>query len=204
MDKGNPARPEGEAGKEMLDRMNRSHYEMTGWALDYLDFKENDHVLDVGCGGGMTLHRIAPKVPSGHLDGIDYSEVSVHSSSELNNELVENGKMTVQKADVSHLPFADGTFDKIVTVESFYFWPDPPENLKELSRVLKKGGRVLLVAEVYGDAPLSDHDRDNIREYHLFNPTKEEFRGIFERAGFKDIQIHTHPDTCWIAIDATV
>lgn len=204
MDKGNPARPEGEAGKEMLDRMNRSHYEMTGWALTYLDFKENDHVLDVGCGGGMTLHRIAPKVPSGHLDGIDYSEVSVRSSSELNKELIADEKMAIQKADVSHLPFANETFDKIVTVESFYFWPDPPESLKELARVLKRGGRVLLVAEVYGDAPLSDHDRDNIREYHLFNPTKEEFREIFEQAGFKAIQIHTHPDTCWIAIDATV
>ena len=44
----------------------------------------------------------------------------------------------VLEGSVEALPFADDGFDKIITVESFYFWPDPQENLKEVRRVLKE------------------------------------------------------------------
>ena len=50
---------------------------------------------------------------------------------------------------MEELPFSDSSFDKIVTVESFYFWPDPEENLKEVYRVLAEDGTFLLVADIY-------------------------------------------------------
>ena len=53
--------------------------------------------------------------------------------------------MDLVEASVEKLPFADNAFDKIITVESFYFWPDPAENLKEVYRVLKEQGTFLLV-----------------------------------------------------------
>ena len=77
---GNPRKPEGTEGEEMLERMNQSHYEVTGWALSYWEMQEDDRVLDIGCGGGATLHRMAEKVTSGHVTGVDYSDVSVETS----------------------------------------------------------------------------------------------------------------------------
>lgn len=201
IDPGNPGKPTGEAGVSMLHRMNESHYVMTGWGLGFLTFKETDQVLDVGCGGGMTLHRIAEKVPKGHLEGIDYSDVSVAESKKLNAGLIAEGRMEIQKASVDSLPFEDNTFDKIVSVESFYFWPDPPENLREVSRVLKTGGQLMLIAEVYNGPALSDHDRENIQNYHLFNPTIEEFRTYFQNAGLSDVQVHTHEGNSWICVE---
>lgn len=201
IDPGNPGNPAGEAGADMLHRMNRSHFEMTGWGLNFLTFNETDHVLDVGCGGGMTLKRIADLVPQGQLAGVDYSDVSVAESQKLNEALIASGRLEVRQASVEQLPFENETFDKIVSIESFYFWPDPPENLKEAVRVLKKGGRLLLIAEVYGDAPLSDRDRENIANYQLFNPTKDEFRTYFKQAGLTDIAIHTKEGECWIAVE---
>lgn len=47
---GNPRKPEGTEGEEMLERMNQSHYEVTGWALSYWEIQEDDRVLDIGCG----------------------------------------------------------------------------------------------------------------------------------------------------------
>lgn len=201
-DAGNPRKPVGEAGAEMLDRMNESHYAMTGWALEHLEFKKDDRILDIGCGGGMTLHRMAEKVPEGHLTGIDYSDVSVKKSSELNKELIAGGKMEILEGSVEKLPFEDNSFDKIVTVESFYFWPNPKENLKEVRRVLKEGGRFLLVAETYENPGMSEQERVNVAMYDLFNPTKEQFRELMKRAGFSSTEIFTKEGTEWIAVES--
>ena len=198
---GNPRKPEGTEGEKMLERMNQSHYEVTGWALSYWEIQKDDRVLDIGCGGGATLHRMAEKVSSGHVTGVDYSAVSVETSRKNNEENIRSGKMDILEGSVENLPFADDSFDKIITVESFYFWPDPQENLKEVLRVLKTGGTFLLVADIYQNGHLTEHEEENIRNYHLFNPTKEEFRQLFENAGFADIQIHTRKGENWICVE---
>lgn len=199
--KGNPRKPQGEEGRQMLQRMNDSHFAVTGWALDFLTFCEKDQVLDIGCGGGATIARISKYIQTGHLTGIDYSEVSVEMSQKLNEAEIRNGKIDILEASVENMPFEDDTFDKIVTVESFYFWPDPVENLKEVRRVLKKGGIFLLVADIYQKDDLAEETLKNIRRYELLNPEPEEFKSMFEQAGFTDIQLHTKEGTDWICVE---
>ena len=186
---GNPRKPEGTEGEEMLERMNQSHYEVTGWALSYWEMQEDDRVLDIGCGGGATLHRMAEKVTSGHVTGVDYSDVSVETSRRNNEKNISSGKMDVLEGSVENLPFADDSFDKIITVESFYFWPDPQENLKEVRRVLKAGGTFLLVADIYQNGNLTEREKEYIRNYHLFNPTREEFEQLFITKPCRELKI---------------
>ena len=88
---GNPRRPEGEAGRAMLARMNESHAKLVAWGLAYIDFAPHDTVLDIGCGGGNTLARMAERVTEGHLVGIDYAETSVEASRTFNAGLIEAG-----------------------------------------------------------------------------------------------------------------
>ena len=85
---GNPRKPEGEDGKKMLERMNESHHNVTGWALSLWEIQGNDNILDIGCGGGAALSRMAEHVTDGHLTGIDYSPVSVETSRATNAESV--------------------------------------------------------------------------------------------------------------------
>lgn len=198
---GNPRKPQGKDGEEMLKRMNESHFEVTGWALDFFEWKEDDEVLDIGCGGGMTLKRMSENICSGNLTGVDYSKVSVELSRKTNEEAIVSGKMQIFEASVEDLPFMDNQFDKIVTVESFYFWPDPVENLKEVCRVLKPSGTFLLVAEIYGKEGLDEKAVDNVKEYQLLNPTPAEFQKMFEAAGFSKIVIHTKEGTDWICVE---
>ena len=91
--KGNPRKPQGEEGEQMLRRMNESHSAVTEWALSFLAFEKQDQVLDIGCGGGATLRRMSKRVPEGHLTGVDYSAVSVKLSQETNAEDIQNGKI---------------------------------------------------------------------------------------------------------------
>ena len=197
---GNPGNPTGDAGKQMLERMNQSHYELTGWALNYFDLKDNNTILDIGCGGGMTLNRLSKLVPDGRFFGIDHSLVAVNESIKLNKNLIDSGKMKIEEASVDSLPFNDNSFDRIITVESFYFWPNPVENLKEVLRILKKGGKFMLVAEIYGKEGLSEETLNNIRIFNLLNPTMAEFREMFEKSGFANIEIHLKDGTDWISV----
>ena len=201
--KGNPANPAGEAGAEMLARMNASHGPLTEWGLSLIQVPEDADTLDIGCGGGATLRRLAARAPRGRVTGMDYSEVAVACSTELNRRAVESGRLQVLRGSVEAMPFADAAFDIITTVESFYFWPQPQENLREVHRVLKHGGTFLLIAEIYGDADLTERDRGEIRLYNLFNPTRTQFEELFHRAGFTNVRTHTKPGERWIAVTAS-
>ena len=197
---GNPRRPEGEAGRAMLARMNESHAQLVEWGLAQIDLRAGDTVLDIGCGGGNTLARMAQRVTEGHLVGIDYAETSVEASCAFNAGLIEAGRMEILHGSVEHLPFADGQFDAVVTVESFYFWPSPEESLKEAARVIRRGGTFLLLAEIYGRDDLPEGIRAKIAGYDLTNPTPEEFERLFRAAGFSEVTLHFKDGEYWIAV----
>ena len=198
---GNPRKPEGEAGAAMLARMNESHGPVTEWALGFLNPEGAGQILDIGCGGGATIGRLARLAPEAKVTGVDYSPVSVQESRDYNKAAIEADKVEVIEASVEELPFADNTFDRITTVESFYFWPDPEENLKEVRRVLKSGGHFYLIADIYGKAGLDQAVLDNIELYDLFNPSKEEFIILFRNAGFTAVKIHVKDGTDWICVE---
>lgn len=199
---GNPAKPQGEAGEIMLKRMGESHKNVTEWALSYLDIDGSEWVLDIGCGGGDALKKVSARITDGKLFGVDYSEVSVELSKKNNIADVESGKTKVIQADVANLPFGDNIFDVIYTIESFYFWKNPVDCLKEVRRVLAPDGVFLIIADIYGDAELSAEDIENVNKYNLFNPTRTEFKELLEKSGFSYIQIHTKDDTTWICTEA--
>ena len=200
-DAGNPAKPTGKAGADMLRYMNEEHSDLTLWALDLLDYDNKDRVLDVGCGGGATLRLLRERIPDGHLTGVDYSDVSVTLSRELNADLIATGKMEIVAGSVTNLPFENDSFNKIVTVESFYFWPDPVECLREVQRVLIPQGVFLLVSEIYERPDLTPHCRRNISKYNMNVPGIDEFTDMFDSAGFSRTTVHTKDGEFWIAVE---
>ena len=200
-DAGNPAKPEGEAGADMLRYMNEVHSDLTLWALDLIDYNNISRILDIGCGGGATLRYLSERVTDCHLTGVDYSDVSVALSKEMNAALISAGQMDIVSGSVAALPFKAASFDRVVTVESFYFWPDTVESLKEVRRVLTPEGIFLLVSEIYERPDLTPHCRENISKYHMNVPGIDGFTSLFHSAGFSDVAIHTKDGEFWIAVE---
>ena len=93
------------------------------------------------------------------------------------------------------------TFDGIITVESFYFWPDPQNDLKEVLRILRPASSFLLIADIYGGYEFDQETLTNIRQFDLFNPTPDEFRDLFLNAGFSGVNIHLKDGTSWICAE---
>lgn len=194
---GNPARPAGAAGRSMLERMNESHSSLTDWGLAFEKINPHDDVLDIGCGGGMTLKKILAAT-DGRVCGIDYSPDSVMKSIETTE-----GKAAVTEASVESIPFDDDSFDRIVTVESFYFWPDHLSCLKEVLRVLRPGGVFQIIADTYDNGALSQAVINNIERYNLFVPGEAGFESLLTEAGFSDVRIHVKEGTTWICAEGS-
>lgn len=198
---GNPRKPEGEAGKEMIRRMNESHSGLTDWALTFLRLEKGEKVLDIGCGGGAALAKMADKLKDGHLTGIDYSDVSVAESSEKNAAAIAEGRMDIIGGSVSDMPFEDGAYDEIISVESYFFWPDLASDMKEVFRVLAPGGKLLLIAEMYMKEGLSETQLENSRKYAMNNLTIDGFKELFAATGFEETLIHLKEGTSWIVVE---
>lgn len=202
---GNPRKPTGDFGRQMLTRMNASHAAVTAWGLEFLDLQADHRVLDIGCGGGAALALMAQTVTDGHLIGVDHSPVAVQTARETNADAVAAGRMEIIEASVAALPFENHCFDRAVTVESFYFWPSPAENLTEVRRILKPEGKFVLIADICDRGDLSDEARQNVRKFGLFNPTPDLFRALFADAGFSEVQVHLRSDGLpWICVEGIV
>lgn len=92
-------------------------------------------VLDIGTGPGVLLVELARLRPDLRLTGIDLSPDMVTAARKN-----VAGRATVQVADVTHLPFADDSFDLVVSSLSLHHWDDPDGAVPELARVLREGG----------------------------------------------------------------
>src|SRR5215831_6725165 len=147
-------RPRGRLGPRVVQAMNLSHASMTDWGLEHVAVSKDAVILDVGCGGGRTVRRLAGLAPEGSVVGLDYSAASVAASRVTNAAEIESGRVRIEEGSVASLPFADRTFDIVTAVETHYYWLDLPANAREIFRVIKPGGTFALIAETYRGGPM--------------------------------------------------
>ncbi|WP_459500803.1 class I SAM-dependent methyltransferase [Bacillus sp. C1] len=169
--------PKGSIGSSMLCIMNTVHTRLTNWALEKIHIQDDATILDIGCGGGRTIHTLSSINPSGKIYGIDYSKQAVENSIRSNKEDVENRKVMIQQASVSSMPFHDNNFDLITAFQTHYFWPDLQHDIKEAFRVLKLHGSFMIVAEIFK------------MNYHMKQyKTTKELVTLFKETGFQHIR----------------
>ena len=108
-------------------------------SLDALELTAEDRVLDVGCGTGAASRAAAAVAAS--VTGIDLSPEMIHRAVGLANG-IEN--LTFQVGDAEDLPFADAAFSSVLCSNSFHHYPDPAQAVREMTRVLAPGGRLVI------------------------------------------------------------
>ena len=144
----NMRKPKGKLGQIQLKSMNKEHTPVSLWGLKHLDIKADDIILDIGCGGGININRMAKHAKK--VYGVDYSMDSVKVSREVNRQEIYDGKVEVVHGDVQSLPFDDETFDIVTAFETVYFWPNIEKCFGEVKKVLKPGGIFLIGTESNG------------------------------------------------------
>lgn len=194
----NAERPRGFWGRLMIRAMNKGHSELTDWALEHVAVQGDFQILDVGCGGGKTVAKLCDRVGSGKVFGVDYSDLCVKKSEQYNHKNILCGKANIRQASVSALPFENESFDLITAVETYYFWPDKLGDLRELLRVLRRGGKVLLVFEMLKTKDDPEKWRAVEERLGIEAVSREGINEILLHAGFQNIRTYIKSGTSWL------
>jgi arsenite methyltransferase len=177
--------PTGWFGKIVMgDLLNKGNEKINRYAIEYLDLQSTDRVLDIGFGGGVTIEEMLKTIETGRIYGVDFSDVMVAQAREKFKDAIEAGKVSIEFADVQQLPFERNDFDRVCTVNTIYFWEDLLVGLREIRRVMKSGGRLVVgirSADKMKDLPFTQHN------FKLYSP--EAVKDSLIGAGFSDISI---------------
>ena len=193
-------KPTGWLGRIILWNMNARHSKVTDWGLSKISIAKPETILDVGCGGGKTVSKLAALVTQGRVYGLDYSKASVAVATKTNREWIRTGRVEIREGTVSQMPFPDNMFDLVTAVETHFWWPDLTADMREVLRVLRPGGRFVIVAEIYKGAKTATAKL--AEKYLPISGMKllsvEEHRDLLANAGCSDIQVIEEPGKGWI------
>lgn len=192
--------PTGRSGRFVAALMNRKHEPLTLWGLTKVKIGSDYLILDVGCGGGKTVSRLAQRAPQGKVFGIDHSVDMVEYSKKVNKKLIAQNRVEIVEGSVEKMGFPNDYFDLVTAFETYYFWDSFPDALKEIKRVLKSGGKLLLVNEMVQDGVYEVTHAKLIEETHVRLIPLEEIQKVMHSVGFADVQIITIAESPWNAV----
>lgn len=145
--------------KSELDRIPAAAIESfagVGYYFDLADLKEGEHVLDLGSGSGMDVFAAALKVGNtGHITGVDMTDEQLEKSEQLRKEdNFEN--ISFRKSYIETLPFADASFDTVISNGVINLSPDKEKVFAEIARVLKPKGK-MAIADIVTEKQLPEN-----------------------------------------------
>lgn len=151
--------------------------------------QDDDVLLDVACGAAVFLSEHAAQVR--HVAGIDLSRMQVDLARSALRERIAAGTAEVVCADATRLPWPDASFTVATCMGSFATFPDPPQALAEMARVLRPGGRLVLDVGPHVDPDTPTHQELNGR---LWVWAEDDARRMVEHAGFTSVTLlHVTP-----------
>jgi ubiquinone/menaquinone biosynthesis C-methylase UbiE len=150
--------------------------------LDALAPADGDRLVEIGFGHGSTLCAIAAKAPHAELAGIDLSADAARYAAQRCK--MAAGRIDLRAGDSAHLPWADASFDKAYSVHTMYFWTDPQQNLSEIRRVLRPGGRLALGLRERSPAAVASFPPPVYRFY-----SGDELVSLLQASDFTEIEV---------------
>jgi ubiquinone/menaquinone biosynthesis C-methylase UbiE len=180
--------PLGWLGRLLASIMERETTAINQDAIALLAPKEGEAILDVGTGNGISLQHLATRVGEGSVVGVDHSPVMCARAARNNKAQIAAGRVKVKCTRSDDLPFENGYFDAAMSVHTMYFWDPAEPHLKEIARVLRPGGRLVLVFRPSSDPGVSDFPAS----IYTFRSTRE-IESLAASCGFENFTYRNGP-----------
>jgi len=149
-------------------------------AISLLAVQNGERVLDVGTGHGHSLSVIAKAAHDVVAIGVDSSDAMLAIAAQKNHMLMQSGQVRIEKASSDHMPFDDCSFDAVMTVHTIYFWHAAEHHLREIARVLRKGGRFVIGFKPAEDEAATSNFPASVYTFR----TTAEIEALVAKAGF--------------------
>ncbi len=177
------------------EEMERHHSSIAAQTIEVMNLQPGERVLDLGCGAGWATRILARAVAggpngSGQVVGLDVSDEMVRraraASREFDNILYVWGS-------AAEIPWEDDFFDKVLSIESFYYYPDQGAALSELKRVMAPGALFFILINLYKDNPYSLRWVDELK-VSVHARSEQEYVALIREHGFDDVTAKRIPD----------
>jgi ubiquinone/menaquinone biosynthesis C-methylase UbiE len=182
---GVPRGPLGSLGARLMPRMVGRLYPMMAGELA---LRPDDDLLEVGCGSAMLLAEQASHVR--YVAGLDASEIQVGMARKRLADRIAAGTAEIVLGDAMKLPWDDGRFSVTCSLNCLKFVPDPQAALREMARVLRPGGRLVLTIDKQADKWGRSGAVDAMGQWQW---SEDDARRMLAEAGFADVSVADMP-----------
>ena len=177
-----PGAMPGELGSRVNSWLNQQLYLQVAAELD---LQPDDELLDVACGAGAFLAEHAAHVR--HVAGLDLTQAKVALARRRLADRIAAGTVEVVQGDAGALPWEDGRFSVVTTMDAIGWFPDPARAVAEMHRVLRPGGRAVLQIGFRAAGEMADTHK--AMGGAVTNLGEADIRRMTEAAGFSDVSI---------------
>ena len=174
--------PSGDTGREVGIQMNKGNKHICLNSYNVLSPNDGEHILEIGMGNGFFVKDLFKMARNLKYTGVDFSRVMVEEAKQINNAFVDSRHAEFYEGSIEKLAFKDNTFDSITTTNTLYFWPKPQDNIKELLRVLKPQGKLLVA---YRHKNLMDQIELTQYDFEIYEVSDVE--NLFQQGGYNQI-----------------
>ena len=172
------------------DEMESHHSDITEQTLALMDIQPGDRILDVGCGTGWASRRMARIATTGEVVGLDVADEMLRRA-EQSSSAFRNVRYAWGSAE--NIPEADNAFNKVLSVESFYYYADQGKALDELRSVMAPGAKLFILINLYKDNHYSLRWVTELK-VPVQALSEAEYKALLEKHGFKNVEARRIPD----------
>jgi ubiquinone/menaquinone biosynthesis C-methylase UbiE len=172
------------------DEMEGHHSDITEQTLTLMGIQPADRILDLGCGTGWASRRMARIVTAGEVVGLDVADEMLRRAEQASSAF-RNVRYAWGSAE--NIPEADNAFNKVLSVESFYYYADQGKALDELRRVMAPGAKLFILINLYKDNHYSLRWVTELK-VPVQALSEAEYKALLEKHGFKNVEARRIPD----------
>ena len=176
------------------EEMEAHHLSITEQTLALMNLKPGERVLDLGCGAGWASRLMAKAIADddkpGQVVGLDVSDEMIRRA-RAGSTAYDNVMFVVGSAQ--QIPWEENFFDKVLSVESFYYYADQERALAELFRVIAPKGKLYILINLYRDNPYSLRWVEELK-VPVQILSEREYIEMLKRHTFEDVRALRVPD----------